>query len=104
MKVFVCNVATQPGETDSFSCGDHVQALEDHVGSGLFDMLVCNHNFDGALLDGMDWVQMGDSPVTDYAVYNADLVSDEEPWHHDEEKLAHVLVQIYQARTGPLVD
>ncbi len=104
LKVFVCNVATQPGETDSFSCGDHVQALEDHVGGGLFDMLICNHNFDGALLDGMDWVQMGDSPVTDYAVYQADLVSGEEPWHHDEEKLAHVLIQIYRARTGPLAE
>ena len=47
---------------------------------------------------------MGDSPVTDYAVYQTDLVSTVEPWHHDEEKLAYVLMHIYQARTGPLAD
>jgi len=41
--------------------------------------------------------------VTDYPVYQADLTSDEEPWHHDEIKLAQVLINIFQDRTGPLV-
>jgi len=103
-KVFICNVATQPGETDAFTCSDHIQALEDHVGSGLFDLLVCNQNFEGELLDGMEWVKMGDSPVIEYVIFQADLISSSEPWHHDEEKLARVLMNIYQARTGPLAD
>jgi uncharacterized cofD-like protein len=104
LKIFVCNVATQPGETDAFTCSDHIQALEDHVGSGLFDMLLCNQNFDGELLEGMDWVTMGDSPPSECLVYQADLISAVEPWHHDEEKLARVLINVYQARTGPLAE
>lgn len=104
LKVFVCNVATQPGETDAFSVSDHIQALEDHVGGGMFDLLVCNQNYEGTLFEGMDWVQLDSDSVTNYPIYQADLVSEEEPWHHDEEKLAHVLVQIYQAKTGPLVE
>jgi 2-phospho-L-lactate transferase/gluconeogenesis factor (CofD/UPF0052 family) len=101
--VYICNVATQSGETDGFAVSDHIKALEDHIGSGLMDLLVCNEKFEGQLLDGMDWVTMGDHLVTDYPLYQADLISDEEPWHHDENKLAQVLVDIYQDRTGPLV-
>ncbi len=104
LKIYICNVATQPGETDSFSCGDHIQVIEDHVGGGIFDLLVCNQNYQGTLLDGMDWVKLEPGSVTDYPIYQTDLISEEEPWHHDEEKLAHVLVQIYQDRTGPFVD
>ena len=103
LKIYICNVATQSGETETFTVNDHIQALEDHVGSGLFELLICNQQCDGDLLDGMDWVKMGDSPVTDYPVYQADLTSDEEPWHHDETKLAQVLINIFQDRTGPLV-
>jgi uncharacterized cofD-like protein len=104
LKVYICNVATQSGETDAFTAGDHIQALEEHVGGGLFDLMVCNQNYVGDLLEGMDWVRVGDGMVTDYALYQADLISNEEPWHHDESKLAKVLINIYQDRTGPLTE
>ena len=103
LKVYVCNVATQVGEMDAFSVGDHIRALENHVGSGLFDLLICNQRYEGDLLEGMDWVMMGENTITNYPVYQADLNSDEEPWHHDETKLAQVLIDIYQDRTGPIL-
>ena len=34
LRVFVCNVATQPGETTGFDLADHVEALVAHAGSG----------------------------------------------------------------------
>jgi len=104
LKIFVCNVATQPGETDDFSVSNHIRALEDHVGSGIFDLLICNQNYGSELLKGMEWVKLETDSVTDYPIYQADLVSAEEPWHHDEEKLAYTLMQIYQTRTGPLLE
>jgi uncharacterized cofD-like protein len=27
LKIYVCNVATQPGETEHFTCGDHLMAI-----------------------------------------------------------------------------
>jgi len=104
LKIYVSNVATQPGETDDFTCADHILALEEHVGSGLFDILVCNVNYDGELLEGMNWVRIDDESIPDYAIYKTDLIADDEPWHHDEAKLAQVLIDIYQDRTGPLTD
>ncbi len=102
LKIFVCNVATQPGETDRFTCGDHVRALETHGGSGLIDMVVQNNSFNGKLLSGMQWVTVGKESDLYYTIYEADLIDDTEPWHHDSAKLAEVLINLFQERTGPL--
>ncbi|WP_281267837.1 gluconeogenesis factor YvcK family protein [Sulfoacidibacillus thermotolerans] len=40
--IYVCNVMTQPGETDGFSASDHVQAIYDHIGPRFFDIIIVN--------------------------------------------------------------
>ncbi len=37
LKVFVCNVASQQGETDNFNVSDYMSVLEQHVNENLFD-------------------------------------------------------------------
>jgi len=41
-KVYVCNVMTQPGETDGYSASQHVAAILDHVGPGVIDYALVN--------------------------------------------------------------
>ncbi len=103
-KVFVCNVATQPGETEGFTCSDHVKVIREHVGEGLFDLVLHNNNHMGKLLPEMQWVQLGDEADTRLPVYEIDLIDENEPWHHDPKKLATVLMDLYQLRTGPLTE
>lgn len=43
IKMFICNVMTQPGETDHYSAHDHLQAIYDHVGIQLFDYVIVNN-------------------------------------------------------------
>ncbi len=43
VKMFVCNVMTQPGETDDYSVSDHLAAIRDHVGHRLFDYVIVNN-------------------------------------------------------------
>jgi hypothetical protein len=50
----------------------------------------------------MQWVTLGEDVDLEYPMYMVDLVDESEPWHHDSEKLASVLMDLYQARTGPL--
>jgi uncharacterized cofD-like protein len=104
LKIFICNVATQRGETDGYSCGDHLRALEEHGGSGLFDIAVVNHLYDGGLPQDIDWVWIDPDLREDYAVYEADLVDTLHPWRHDSGKLAEVILELLQERTGPLVE
>ncbi len=98
IKVYVANVATQPGETDGFSCADHIRVLENQIGRGLFDLVVCNNNYAGKLPAGMDWVYLDGESSPDYGLHKADLVDDDEPWHHDETKLAKALIDLYETR------
>lgn len=42
LKIYVCNIMTQPGETAGFSAADHVQAIIDHAGPGIIDCVLVN--------------------------------------------------------------
>ncbi|MFZ0336268.1 MAG: gluconeogenesis factor YvcK family protein [Candidatus Acidiferrales bacterium] len=40
--VYIANLMTQPGETTGYSLADHVRAIYEHAGKGLFDSVVVN--------------------------------------------------------------
>lgn len=42
VKVYICNVMTQPGETNGYTASDHVQAIMNHAGGKLFDYTILN--------------------------------------------------------------
>lgn len=41
-KVYVCNIMTQPGETDGYTAVDHLEAIEQHSARGIVDYIVVN--------------------------------------------------------------
>jgi uncharacterized cofD-like protein len=43
IKVYVCNVMTQPGETDGYSACDHVKALVKHSSENIIDYCIVNN-------------------------------------------------------------
>jgi uncharacterized cofD-like protein len=103
VKFFVCNVATQPGETDGFNCDEHVQAVERHVGGGIFDLVICNSRCDSQLPEGIDWVMPTEKLQETYPLYVADLASSVSNNHHDADKLAQAVIDLYNEQTGPMV-
>ncbi|GIO14884.1 gluconeogenesis factor [Cohnella xylanilytica] len=42
VKIFVCNVMTQPGETDNYTVSNHLDAIQAHIGHQLFDYVIVN--------------------------------------------------------------
>ena len=42
VKIYVCNVMTQPGETDGYTVADHVRALFRHTGPGFVHYVIAN--------------------------------------------------------------
>jgi uncharacterized cofD-like protein len=97
LRVYVCNIATQPGETDGFSAKDHLDALELHMGFQPFDVVLVNVNWKAALPEGVSWVR---EPFPDHVrrIYRADLGDEALPGHHDPQKLAAVLASLLQPR------
>ena len=41
--VYVCNIVTQPGQTDGYSASDHVKAIIEQVGAGALDYVLVNN-------------------------------------------------------------
>lgn len=40
IKTYICNIMTEPGQTDNYGVSDHVNAIIDHVGQGIIDYCV----------------------------------------------------------------
>jgi 2-phospho-L-lactate transferase/gluconeogenesis factor (CofD/UPF0052 family) len=100
IKIYVCNMATQSGETDAFTCYDHVRALEGHVGENVFDIILCNDNYTGDLGSSSVWVRADEKTLSDERTYTADLVDDAHPWRHDAAKVAQAILDIFNQKVG----
>ncbi|MDY6878245.1 MAG: gluconeogenesis factor YvcK family protein [Chloroflexota bacterium] len=98
LKVYICNIATQRGETDGYAVSDHVTALEAHVGTGLFPTMLANDNLDVGLdtSPGVELVRVDLPPNAGYQLITKDLVDPAHPWRHDSDKLARALMQLVE--------
>jgi uncharacterized cofD-like protein len=101
LRVYVCNLATQPGETDGFSVGDHMAALERHLGPSPFDVILVNSNTTFPLPEGVAWVS-GVPAQSLGQVRSMDLADMHLRGHHDPEKLAAALLAVLNSRRAPL--
>jgi uncharacterized cofD-like protein len=104
LRLYVCNVATQPGETDEFRASDHVRALLKHVRGQPIDIVLANNNQSGAIKP--EWnVQHVVADVAaiedlgiDVALY--DVVDPHNALRHSPERLASAIAQVYERRRG----
>jgi uncharacterized cofD-like protein len=99
IKVYVCNVMTQPGETDGFKASDHVKTLIAHSHPRVLDYCIVNtgeipaavikryekENSFGVVNDAKNIEDMG------YRVIAEDIVTGEDVVRHDPLKLARVI-------------
>ncbi|MGE5707151.1 MAG: gluconeogenesis factor YvcK family protein, partial [Bacteroidota bacterium] len=96
-KLYVCNVMTQPGETDGFHASDHVRVLRGY-GSALFDAVLANRQPPSRLLDSYQQndqfpVEI-DSNLKHYGVkvLLADLLDESALVRHDPNALARAIL------------
>ena len=100
MKVYVCNVATQPGETDYHAVEDHADAIIKHVGSGMFQHLLYHDLAQWAApLQGLAQpVVFAGRGVKGVRCIAADIINQEQPLWHDSYKLSEVLIRLLKER------
>lgn len=102
VKVYICNVMTQPGETDGYSAYDHVKAIYDHVGEYFFDFIIVNkQSVSQDLLD--KYALKGAYPVKNdngmimamgASVVEANLISEQNLVRHDPVKLSKTIIAL----------
>lgn len=97
-KLFVCNVATERGETDHYAVEDYLAALEAHCGEPLFEHVLANNNWSGRLPPEAQ-IEFVKPRQARRGVSFADVVDDERPWRHDSDKLAVAIFKWYEQQT-----
>jgi uncharacterized cofD-like protein len=100
-KIYVCNIATQPGETEGYTVAEHVLALERHIGRGVFQLIIANNAFP-TLNAGENTRYVPQAPehheiLQRYELRYTDLVDVERPWRHDPQKLARAILDAGEA-------
>lgn len=100
LKVYVCNVATQPGETEALTASQHLRALFAHVGEDLVDYVIINRNTDARRPPGwlanpveVDVRRLEELPVV---IVEEDVIDPANAFRHDPAKLAAALMRLLQ--------
>ena len=106
LKVFICNVMTQPGETDSYTVSDHLKAVEEHIGCNLFDYVIVNngaippeveqkYSEEGAAIVELDEEELA---LQGYRIIADELVYFHTYLRHDADKLSHHIYKLVENR------
>jgi uncharacterized cofD-like protein len=106
VKVYVCNVMTQPYETDGFAASDHVRAVVEQAGRRVFDYVLVNTSAPSEELlrryesahshfvhpDVESIKALGFRPIT------GDFLSESAVVRHDPQKLSQAIVRLLTHR------
>jgi uncharacterized cofD-like protein len=105
--VYICNVATQYGETDHFAAADHIREMVKYLGPGALDYALVNNNraVESAIAPGVPVEAVVDEGLEALAdelmVIVGDVVSEANLLRHDPVKLATVLRALTVAQPEP---
>jgi uncharacterized cofD-like protein len=104
LKLYACNVATQRGETDGYTAGDHVRALSAHMGPGFCRYVIANSRCDLQLTpeSGSSMVEPAMDGATGCELVAEDVVDAALPWRHDPDKLAEAILRLYRQAASSL--
>ena len=107
LKLYICNIMTQDGETEGYTAADHVQALMTHGVEGMLDVCLANsapvpeellerYRQEGAaplVVDGTRITAMG------LSLAEMPLISEEGGYaRHDPIRLAEAVMEVYRRR------
>ena len=100
VRLYVCNVATQAGETEGYDLADHVEALERTTGRRLLDVVLANDRFDprqrtdpGLGAVALRWPPAIAEPPR---LVLDSVVDPDNPHHHDPERLGAAVLRVLE--------
>jgi uncharacterized cofD-like protein len=105
LRMYVCNVATQEGETTGLDLAGHVSALVDHTAPGIVDVVLANNRFDARIPTDwraetvrVRWPPDG-LPAPPRLILD-DVVDPDNAHHHDPARLASGVLRAYEGESS----
>jgi len=118
-KIYICNVMTQPGETDGFNAEDHLKTILQYAPQLYFDVMLVNST--RISLEQQDhYAEKGSFPIVSTSrekstarvlrlvnghmltIYHSDLIDENGPVRHNSDKLASKITEIAQPKVVQL--
>lgn len=101
-KLYLCNVMTQPGESDGFTASDHVRAIEANVGRRVFDCVLVNKAMPTQVMlaryaqSGQEFVEPDVDRIRAMGlrVISANLISETDLVRHDPMRVAEAVMRV----------
>ena len=102
LKLYICNIMTQPGETQKFSVSDHIKVIFDHCGRDIIDCVIANEESihpdlrDKYYAEGSDIVNLD---IEELEKLGVDVVKDnltetqKTYVRHNAQKLAKIIIE-----------
>ncbi|MBI4150197.1 YvcK family protein [Candidatus Woesearchaeota archaeon] len=101
-KVYICNVMTQPGETDDYTASDHMSKIVHYLGENVLDGIIVNtarapeHLYKKYKKEGARRVKFDEYDMKRFnaKIVKADLMTTKNLLRHDPEKLAKTILRL----------
>ena len=107
LKLYICNIMTQPGETQKFSVSDHIKVIFDHCGRYIIDCVIANEESihpdlrDKYYAEGSDIVNLDIEELEKLGVdvVKDDLTETQKTYvRHNAQKLAKIIIETVMER------
>jgi uncharacterized cofD-like protein len=103
-KVYVCNVAEEPAQTEGYSVLDHLRVVQHYGGEDAVDAVLANNNMPkGPTPAGLDFIQ-ANKPWNDVVLLvEADVIDETDETstaRHDSTKLSNAIAGAYRTYRG----
>ena len=96
LKIYVCNIATQKGETDLYSVNDHIKAIQKHTYASIFDFIIVDKNFDLPITSHDEQrVKLSKNDLDNPKIMKFDVKSEKHSMRHDSKKLSNSIITLY---------
>lgn len=104
LKVYICNVAEEPAQTEGYTVQDHLNIVRHYGGEGTVDAVISNNKVpNGPTPAGLNFIKARSPWDDDSLLIEADVIDDTDASRtarHDPVKLSNAIAEAYRKYRG----
>ena len=100
-KIYVCNVAEEPAQTEGYTVLDHLNVVRHYGGGKAVDAVLANSNLpDAPTPAGLEFIRTTKPWDDDVVLVEADVIDETSTARHDPAKLSNAVAEAYRKHRG----
>lgn len=95
-RLYICNLTSQPGETDNMDSSDHLEIIRSYIPDAALDGVICNDFYSDLLPKHITWCKISNRNSNGIRIFEDNLIDENYPWRHAPEKLTNLLIHAWE--------